>query len=91
MGCSGYTPKWQRVLRKYFPTLFKQCIGKNFHWRWEKWCFCCLNECYAYCSPVLKRKLNWRGGVYSFFADTEIYYSCSKHCFCTRKAYLYKS
>ena len=41
---SGYTPKWKRILIRVIPTLFKKCDGGNYHWKFDRLCFCQYNE-----------------------------------------------
>lgn len=37
---SGYTPLWKRILIKTMPFLFKKCPEENYHWFWDKTCYC---------------------------------------------------
>lgn len=41
---SGYAPWWRRILY-HVPFLFKKCPEGNYHWFWDRLCFCRLNQC----------------------------------------------
>lgn len=41
---SGYSPKWRRLLQKYTPFLFKKCPAGNYHWFFDRLCFCRYGE-----------------------------------------------
>lgn len=47
------TPKWKRILHKYARPLFHKCLAGNYHWWWEKVCYCRNKEFHA----------EWHGGV----------------------------
>jgi hypothetical protein len=49
---SGYSPRWRRFLQRHVRFLFTICIGGNYHWKWDRYCYCCWNEYFG----------NWRGG-----------------------------
>lgn len=53
---STYSPKWRRFLQRVTPFLFRTCPGGNSHWRWDRMCYCMMNE---YCG-------NDGGGVWDF-------------------------
>ena len=53
---SARTPWWRRFLHRVTPFLFKKCPGDNYHWRWDKRCYCRVGEYHA----------DWHGGVYNF-------------------------
>ena len=40
MSGSGYSPFWRRLLQRNAQFLFKVCLASNYHWRWNKWCWC---------------------------------------------------
>lgn len=40
---SGYSPRWRRLLQKHTPFLFKVCPEGNYHWFWDKTCYCVAN------------------------------------------------
>lgn len=40
---SGYEHLWRRVLRKIMPFLFKKCPEGNYHWFYDKTCYCVAN------------------------------------------------
>lgn len=52
---SKYSPRWLRFLYRYMPFLFKKCPAGNYHWRWDKICWCMLHE---HCGE--------KGGLYIF-------------------------
>ena len=52
---SGYSPLYRRLLHKWLPFLFKKCPGGNYHWRWDKICYCMFNE-----------YRGGKGGIYDF-------------------------
>lgn len=59
---SGHSPWWRRFLQKYLKFLFIVCPEGNYHWRWDKFCFCCsCNESpiYVYCSGNLIFRGHW--------------------------------
>jgi hypothetical protein len=33
-------PTWKMILRDLMPFLFKKCPEWNYHWRWDRLCFC---------------------------------------------------
>ena len=41
---SGYSPIWRRILFKIAPFIFSVCKEGNWHWRWDKKCFCVDGE-----------------------------------------------
>lgn len=41
---STKTPKKIILLHKIVPFLFKTCDGGNWHWKWDRLCFCQYNE-----------------------------------------------
>ncbi len=43
MTCSTRAPNWRRFLQTHAPFLFKRCRGGNYHWRWDRLCFCSAN------------------------------------------------
>ena len=49
---------------KILPFLFKKCPAGNYHWRWDKYCYCMMNE-YGGLN-------DWHGGIYSFKTRSEI-------------------
>lgn len=53
MSVSGYTPRWRRWLQRRAPWLFRVPPCGNWHWRWDRWCYCRV-----YCHT-----LDWHGGV----------------------------
>lgn len=54
-------PAWRRFLLKVAPFLFKQCPEENFHWRWDRLCYCRSGQ---YSS-------DWHGGIYDFKTKME--------------------
>jgi len=61
---SAKTPKWKRLLIKYFSWLFKICPQSNYHWRWDRLCFCGQNEYVG----------DWHGGIYDLKSNKEYQY-----------------
>lgn len=41
---SKYSSRWHRILHKYAKFLFKICGDGNYHWRFDRLCFCRENE-----------------------------------------------
>ena len=41
---SAYSPKWKRILIKVAPFMFHKCPEWNYHWRWDRLCFCSNNN-----------------------------------------------
>jgi hypothetical protein len=64
---SAYSPSWKRLLYKV-PFLFKICPEGNYHWKWDRLCFC---RCHEYCG-------DWHGGIWDMKLKKE-YQFCS-HC-----------
>lgn len=58
---SAYSPRWRRLLRKCAPFLFKECRGGNFHWCWDRLCFCCQGE----------HTGDWHGGIHDMKTGEE--------------------
>ncbi len=56
---SSHAPKWRRFLHK--TPLFKKCPDGNYHWFFDKHCFCRVNE---HCG-------DWHGGIYDFKTKQE--------------------
>jgi hypothetical protein len=56
---SRYSKWYMRLLYKVLPFLFKKCHGGNYHWFWERYCFCREHEYTCDLDP-------WYGGVYDF-------------------------
>ncbi|KKL92193.1 hypothetical protein LCGC14_1887090 [marine sediment metagenome] len=67
---SGYAPWWKRLLLRV-PFLFKLCPGGNYHWRFDLYCHCRVNE-HAYSAGTLEEGA-WHGGVYCFRHQHEIH------------------
>ena len=40
MSASARMAKWKRILTKAAPWLFTICPGGNWHWRWQRLCYC---------------------------------------------------
>jgi hypothetical protein len=59
---SGVAPWWKRLLYKLLPFLFKTCPGGNRHWRWDRLCYCRVNE----------HDGVWHGGVLDFRNGLEL-------------------
>ncbi len=53
---------WRRFLHRWTPFLFKVCPGGNYHWRWDRYCFCRRHE---HCG-------DWHGGVWHFKEQREV-------------------
>lgn len=70
---SGYSPWWRRQLYK-IPGLFKKCPGGNYHWFWDRLCFCSIGESFS-TSDVPSG--SWHGGIWDFKLKRE-YHDCSK-------------
>ena len=68
---SGYTPWYRKIFHK-IPGLFKKCPEGNYHWFWDRLCFCRLGE---HCD-------DWHGGIYDFKFKRE-YQLCGQ---CAEKA-----
>jgi hypothetical protein len=62
MGMSAYSPRWRRFLQRRVPWLFKRCPVGNYHWRWDRFCYC-----RARCHTVA-----WHGGILDFKTGKEI-------------------
>lgn len=62
---SGYSPLWRRLLLRFAPCLFQKCRQGNFHWFWDRLCFCGKHE---YCG-------DWHGGIYDLKTKKE-YQEC---------------
>jgi len=58
---SGYSPLWKRTLIKTLPFLFKKCRAGNYHWFWDRLCFCGRHECCG----------SWHGGIYDIKTGKE--------------------
>ncbi len=58
---SGYAPRWRRILYKV-PFLFKKCSSGNYHWRFDQYCYCRVNE----------HTSDWHGGIYCFAHKCEL-------------------
>lgn len=41
---SSYSPWWKRKIFYKIPFLFKKCSEGNYHWFWERVCFC-VKDC----------------------------------------------
>lgn len=54
---SGYAPLWRRLLHK--TPLFKRQRCGNYHWRWDRLCFCMVGE---HCVTKVP-ELSWHGGI----------------------------
>jgi hypothetical protein len=37
---SGYSPWYKRKILYHIPGLFKKCEEGNYHWFWDRICFC---------------------------------------------------
>jgi hypothetical protein len=68
---SCYTPLHRKILHK-IPGLFKKCPEGNYHWFWDRLCFCRFHE---YCCV-------WHGGIYDMELKME-YQPCAQ---CAEKA-----
>ena len=55
-------PRWRRILRRVIPSLFKQCPDKNYHWCWDRLCYC----------RVCEHNGDWEGGVLDFRTGEEL-------------------
>jgi hypothetical protein len=58
---SSYSPSWRRFLYRFLPLLWKKCPEGNYHWRWDRLCFCRENE----------HGNGWHGGIYDFKTGDE--------------------
>ena len=52
---SGYSAWWKRKILYKIPKLFKLCPNGNYHWGWDRMCYCMYNEYHGK-----------EGGVYDF-------------------------
>ena len=52
---SSYSPLYKRILYKIAPFLFKRCFAGNYHWRWDRICYCMVHE-----------RTGQLGGIYDF-------------------------
>ena len=59
---STYSPWYKRKILYKIPRLFKVCPGGNYHWFWDRLCFCRKNE---YCGN------EWHGGILDFKTGKE--------------------
>jgi len=55
----------QRFMFKYLPFLYKRCPAGNYHKRWDRLCFCRMNE---HCG-------DWHGGVFDLKTGEEYEFS----------------
>ena len=60
---SAYSPRYKRLLYK-IPGLYKVCPDGNYHLRFDRLCFCRVNE---HCGD------QWHGGIYDFKTGAEYY------------------
>ncbi len=65
---SGRSSWWRRLMHKLLPFLFKRCPEYNYHWRWDRLCYCRVNEHGGV--P------NWHGGIYDFKTGFELHEHC---------------
>jgi len=67
---SAYTPPWRRFLHRFAgKLLFKKCPDGNFHWKWDRLCYCRLNEHCVSKNP----KFCWHGGIYDFKTKEQLF------------------
>jgi len=66
MGSSKES-KIRKIIRTLCPWLFTKCIGANYHWIWERLCWCCLNE----------HTYDFHGGIYDLKTKQE-YQPCQQ-------------
>lgn len=59
---SACAPRWRRIIHKVAPFLFKQCPGKNYHWCWDRLCYC----------RVCEHDSDWEGGILDFKTGEEL-------------------
>lgn len=55
------TPRWRQFLHEAIPCLFNICPSGNFHWIWERMCYCGRHEHHG----------NWHGGLYDLKTKQE--------------------
>ena len=65
---STYSPWWKRKIAYKIPGLYKICRDGNYHLRWDRLCFCAMDE---HCG-------DWHGGIYDFKTGKE--YQPCKYC-----------
>lgn len=65
---SGYSPWIYRKILYRIPGLFKVCPGGNYHWFFDRLCFCRLGDHIA---------LEWHGGIYDLKTGQE-YQECAQ-------------
>ncbi len=63
---SGYSPWYKRKILYHIPGLFKKCPGSNYHWFWDRLCWCRWGEYDG---------SKWHGGIYDFRTGNE-YQEC---------------
>lgn len=61
---SGRSSAFRRLLYKV-PKLFKKCPGGNYHWFWDRLCFCSIGEHFG----------DFHGGIWDFKLKRE-YHDC---------------
>lgn len=66
---SGYSPWIYRHFFYKIPGLFKRCPDGNYHFFWDRLCFCRVGEHVGN---------EWHGGIYDFKTGEE-YHPC-KYC-----------
>jgi len=68
---SGYSLWYYRHILYKVPFLFKVCPDGNYHWRWEDFCYCRLNEYIVSSNP----EDCWHGSFYEFATGREYPYN----------------
>ena len=66
---SGYAPRWRRWLHRNAKFLFKRCPDGNYHWFWDRYCFC---RCCEHIGD------EWHGGTLDFKTGKEIFENVGK-------------
>ena len=69
---SSFSPFYMRILHRFLPCLFRRCIGKNYHWRWDRICWCCVGEHFQIGDK------HFHGGIYDMKTQRE--YQLCKQC-----------
>jgi hypothetical protein len=69
---SSYSPWIYRKLLYHIPGLFRRCPEGNYHWRWDRLCYCMQG------ANVSLEGKQFHGGIYDLKRGVE-YQHCS-HC-----------
>ena len=66
---SGHSPWWKQKILYRIPGLFKVCPAGNYHWFWDKWCFCCDNcgqHLYSFRLKKFRLLGRWKDNTYDY-------------------------